>query len=367
MGESATVYFVRLGLTPFWAVWSLSLCGGNCLDWRSCEGKVLAGLRWSCGQLADHQLSPTVLGCCTSRLIIFMLRVSRPLLSSLSTRCYSTHLRFVTTNCHPFDDQTGLIDLNVDEPAILKNNFRDVPAVAKWFSASATSSSSLELDTRYLEQYGDSVVPLELTRISSDKITTFERFEAPLSLLLAHMTSQSDSSISLYLAQHSLADLPPALQADLPTPSILSLIGRGDIYASSLWMGRPPTRTPLHRDPNPNLFVQLAGQKVVRLMRPEVGRRVYEKVKMQIGSKAGRATMRGEEMMEGEEMEALERAVWDEESAYDDVGGVEARLDSGDGLYIPLGWWHAIHGVGSGANASVCISEGFVRLRADLC
>jgi hypothetical protein len=33
-------------------------------------------------------------------------------------------------------------------------------------------------------------------------------------------------------------------------------------------IGHPPTYTPLHRDPNPNIFVQLAGEKVVRLLAP---------------------------------------------------------------------------------------------------
>lgn len=114
-------------------------------------------------------------------------------------------------------------------------------------------------------------------------------------------------------------------------------------------MGRPPTRTPLHRDPNPNLFVQLAGHKVVRLMRPEVGRGVYERI-----ARGGRANMRGEEMMSGTEMAGLEHAVWEDEGE-GSVVGVEAELRSGDALYIPLGWWHAVRGVGTGANASVSL------------
>jgi ribosomal protein L16 Arg81 hydroxylase len=61
--------------------------------------------------------------------------------------------------------------------------------------------------------------------------------------------------------------------------------------------------------------------------------------------------MRGEEMMVGDEMQALEEAVWDgKEEA---VEGVEAQLSAGDGLYIPLAWWHAVRGIGTGANASV--------------
>ena len=114
-------------------------------------------------------------------------------------------------------------------------------------------------------------------------------------------------------------------------------------------MGRPPTQTPLHRDPNPNIFVQLAGKKVVRLMSPERGAKLYHRVK----GNAGSATMRGEEMMIGEERSKLEEAVWGLGEGYDDARGVEAQLENGDGLYIPLGWWHAVNGIGQGVNASV--------------
>lgn len=164
------------------------------------------------------------------------------------------------------------------------------------------------------------------------------------------MTGPSTPSLRMYLAQQSLTDLPAPLHADLPTPKLLTKLGRGDIYASSLWMGRPPTHTPLHRDPNPNLFLQLAGQKVVRLMKPQIGRGVYERARLRAGGGGG-ANMRGEEMMVGGEMQALEEAVW--EGTDDGVEGVEAQLSAGDGLYIPLGWWHAVRGIGTGANASV--------------
>lgn len=286
-----------------------------------------------------------------------MSRSALSLLTPSSQRFYSTEKRFITARNLKYDGRTSVEAFNANEPTIFRKSFEDIPAIRKWFTQSATHSSSHELNTLYLEQYGDAIVPLELTRTSSShsQTSTFERFEAPLSILISHMSRPGNPNTRLYLAQHSLADLPPALQSELPIPTLLAHLGRGDIYASSLWMGIPPTRTPLHRDPNPNLFIQLAGQKIVRLMRPELGRGVYERVRMEAGRGAGKASMRGEEMMEGSEMEGLERAVWDGEGDYDGEG-VEAELGSGDGLYIPLGWWHAVKGVGTGANASVGMS-----------
>ncbi|KAF1956114.1 Clavaminate synthase-like protein, partial [Byssothecium circinans] len=236
------------------------------------------------------------------------------------------------------------------EPIIFKDHFCDVPAISKWFIPSQTETGYHELNFPYLSNCGSTVVPLELTRFDATgkRTVSFERFEAPLSLLLSHMIS-SDTSLALYLAQCSLNDLPSQVQTDIPTPALINRLGRGDIYGSSLWMGRPPTRTPLHRDPNPNLFVQLAGRKVIRLMRPKQGTRLYERSR--VGQ--GHANMRGDEMMAGQEMERLESVVWGEDSSDNEsVGGVEATLDSGQALFIPRGWWHAVRGVGKGANAS---------------
>jgi hypothetical protein len=264
------------------------------------------------------------------------------------TRFYSTGRRFVTAKRLTHQHRDTAFDAN--EPAVWSNGFATMPAIAKWFTPSA------ELNTAYLDQHSDTLVTLELTRPAptAAEPATFDRFQAPLALLLAYMAAPEPPSARMYLAQHSLADLPTPLQADLPTPALVATLGRGDVYASSLWMGRPPTCTPLHRDPNPNLFVQLAGTKIVRLLRPELGRAVYERARAraQVG-RGGRANMRGEEMMVGGEMEALEDAIWGDCDGDMAAEGVEAHLDPGDGLYIPLGWWHAVRGVGAQANASV--------------
>lgn len=271
----------------------------------------------------------------------------------VGVRLISTSSRFRPATTVTVADDVARVARS-DEPVVFKGLCLDLPAIHKWFDPPANGSKPYKLNRPYLESFGSTSVPLELTRSAppgsdAGRQRTYEHLTAPLSLLIAHMTS-FDHSASLYLAQCPLCDLPIELQADLPVPPILALLGGKDIYNSSLWMGRAPTITPLHRDPNVNLFVQIAGTKVLRLIAPQAGRTLYNRTR----AGPGHAHMRGEEMMTGPEMNRLEEAVWqDDAGEYKDVCGVEARLESGDALKIPLGWWHAVHGVGESVNASV--------------
>ena len=209
------------------------------------------------------------------------------------------------------------------------------------------------------------MVPLEYISPSvndgTSTETLFQRGPAPLALFISWValatSPNADSSASasrLYLAQAPLSILPAPLQSDLPVPKLVVQAGKGDVYDSSLWLGVAPTYTPLHRDPNPNLFVQLAGTKVVRLLKPEAGDAVFESVKKTVGSDGGASkAFRGEEMMKGKEREMLERAVWSEGGGEFVNGGLEAELKAGDGIFIPQGWWHSIKGIGDGVTGSV--------------
>lgn len=254
-----------------------------------------------------------------------------------------------------------------ERPAILPRQFfRDLP-VERWFTTQ-NDTPRLRLNTEYLEQHGSNAfVPLELTQPSpspspsaaeSHTELTFRHFHAPLSLFLQWMqTAETNPQqpTRLYLAQCQLSDLPPVLRADFAIPELVAKAGRGDVYDTNVWIGHPPTYTPLHRDPNPNLFVQMAGEKAVRLISPDEGLGLFATVRRQLGRSGGReaAAIRGEEMMQGPERALLQRAVWDDDAGCEAKGGFEARLGPGDGLFIPKGWWHSIKGVGEGVTASV--------------
>jgi len=318
-------------------------------------------------------------------------------------RCfYSSFSRI--SNLLPVETITGQFnDVDVDEfrrkaflpekPLLIttNNDFPapsiSFPAAGKWFGlqwprdrdSPQNLQDSLVLSQSYLSSFSGTILPYELitdadphslqtlqnlqrpsdgggrtelalylSQIPDD--TTFHRFNAPFSLFLQACNPNSPSPIKrLYIAQAQITDLPKQLRDDLPTPTLVKEAGKGDIYDANVWLGIPPTYTPLHRDPNPNLFVQLASRKRVRLFRPDIGSAIFREVQQRIKQHAS-SNFRGNEMMEGPERTALEESTWGESAP---KHGFEVIVSPGDALFIPKGWWHSIKSMGSDVNASV--------------
>lgn len=300
--------------------------------------------------------------------------------SCSSTRCFSAS---TTSLYRPLE---CLQDARVDtfrqqcfvpeKPAVLPpSHFHDLPALKNWFhQLDNTKRRGTRLNVEYLQSHAaDAFVPLELTETASDdhesttvpshqnapKIVSFRKLHAPLTLFLEwmRMAQTSPQSTRLYLAQCQLLDLPPILRQDFPTPAIVAQAGKGDVYDTNVWIGHPPTYTPLHRDPNPNLFVQLAGRKIVRLLPPADGQAVFSAIRRQLGKSGSKdaAAFRGEEMMQGQEAALLDKMIWQVQTPPEpeSVTGYEAYLGAGDAVFIPKGWWHSIRGVGDDVTASV--------------
>lgn len=329
-----------------------------------------------CGFARSSYLPFTNLVLCGTRRL-FRYRVaertcSTPTIDSSSNRCFACSASLETCQDVPtlpsWDLRTFCERAFVPKiPALLPQDVSNqIPAAQSWLETKGKEQPSRRLRYDYLRSYEDAIVPLELTRKDQAGIQIFERFQAPLKLFLDWMQNQAGnhpqdlaaSSPRLYLAQCQISDLPGPLQADLTTPDLVLKAGRGDVYDANIWIGTPPTYTPLHRDPNPNFFLQLSGTKIVRLFPPALGRDIFGIVQEKLG-KNGSAAFRGEEMMQGEERELLEREVWEDERAPFKLvlgfqaDGYEATVKEGNALFIPLGWWHSIKSIGTDTTASV--------------
>ncbi|MCJ1243717.1 hypothetical protein MMC30_000914 [Trapelia coarctata] len=246
-------------------------------------------------------------------------------------------------------------------PALLpKGSFTGLPAVSKWFQPAAGRQEIYDLNHDYLRPFGSATVPLELTTS-----TDFVRSEAPLALFLEWIRRASAPSRSshtqerFYLAQASLDDLPQQLREDFPVPPLVTSAGRGDVYAVNLWIGLSPTYTPLHSDPNPNLFVQLVGTKKIRLLDPIAGQRTFANVQARLGG-LERVSEKylGPELMQGVGKDLHKAQIWSDPIPLVDGEVIyEAHLEGGDALFIPNGWWHSIKGTGEGVTASVSLTR----------
>lgn len=258
-----------------------------------------------------------------------------------------------------------------------------LPAASRWFSP-GTSHEDSSVFSPHMDEFMEWPFPFELISAASagtpavvafrdwlskspdftDQILagilqaatldldsrSFFQLHAPLKLLAKALEFNQElrknnlPPLLLYIAQSSLSDLPDPLRNDLPVPQLVREAGKGDVYNSSVWLGTEPTYTPLHRDPNPNLFSQLCSQKVVRLLPPELGDRVFFEVQVQLRQQSS-SRIRTAEMMEGAERAVLHEAIWENEKLDDKLQ--EAELDVGDALFIPNGWWHSVKSVGS--------------------
>ena len=251
-------------------------------------------------------------------------------------------------------------------PIVLpKGHFHDFPAISRWFLISENDPHAVALHHEYLEQFGDVIVAQEYSCLSkpfgqlANSGSLFRRQELPLSNFLRWAKEGSmHERFRIYLAQTSISALPSKMREDLPAPNLVTQAGRGDVYDSSIWMGIPPTYTPLHYDPNPNILVQIAGHKTVRLLPPDIGHGVFEEVQRSLG-KMSSAKFRGEEMMIGEEGRLTEDLIWAAKHYDSNLAsfGFEAHLAQGDGIFIPKGWWHSVKGFGRGITASVRVEH----------
>ncbi|RGP61830.1 lysine-specific demethylase 8 [Fusarium longipes] len=237
------------------------------------------------------------------------------------------------------------------------------------YASTDAQKESVALFRDYLEkeQTQDKTITRSWDSCFTDSINDQEFFQlyAPLHLFTKVLDFNNDvrkkglQGISIYIAQCSIADLPQALQEDIPTPGIVKYAGKGDIYGSSIWLGIVPTYTPLHRDPNPNIFCQLSGTKVVRLMAPKAGDWLFGQIQAGL-RRSGNSRIRTDEMMQGEERQKLYQAVWETDpNSPVPPGTYEAILNPGDAMFIPTHYWHSVKSVGESGDLNASVNWWF--------
>jgi lysine-specific demethylase 8 len=228
---------------------------------------------------------------------------------------------------------------------------------------------------------GRRLVPIEMGRSYVDEgwgqeLTTFRQFIS--SFCDASPTSEQGSRASpsstapskkdlAYLAQHPLLHQIPSLRADIAIPDLCYTTPPPDPFHKgppaeevdepklNAWFGPAGTITPLHTDPYHNLLVQVVGRKYVRLYPPWEGKRMRP-----------RGREGGVDMSNTSEWDVGVEEGWDqrptgndaaagldgaaeghgdgegERTAFKDIPYVDCILESGDTLYIPVGWWHYV-------------------------
>jgi hypothetical protein len=197
---------------------------------------------------------------------------------------------------------------------------------------------------------GRRLVPVELGRSYTDdgwgqRIITFKEF------MNMYLSNSGEGEIG-YLAQHDLFAQIPSLRNDISIPDFcfssppppskdLSLAiqktPRLEEPLINAWFGPQGTISPLHTDPYHNILCQVVGKKYVRLYPPHQSIRLYP-----------RGTEDGVDMsntsrvpIELVEMQ-LEDDLDGEFGLFGEASYVEAVLNEGDSLYIPVGWWHYV-------------------------
>ena len=197
---------------------------------------------------------------------------------------------------------------------------------------------------------GTRLVPVELGRSYTDadwgqKIMTFNQF------LDDYILNDNPPTIG-YLAQHRLFKQIPYFRGDFAIPDFCyttppppqpgtPLHGKGLTQTGDptavVWFGPAGTISPLHTDPYHNILCQVVGKKYVRLYPPQCTESLYPR-----GVETGGVDMSNTSSVPYEMVEMDIGEHDDEFPLFRGAEYVEAILEEGDSLYIPIGWWHYV-------------------------
>ncbi|KAL5220445.1 hypothetical protein ABZP36_025158 [Zizania latifolia] len=210
-----------------------------------------------------------------------------------------------------------------ESPVILCGCIDHWPARTKW------------KDIRYLERIaGDRTVPVEVGKnyVCSEwkqELITFSQF-------LERMWSPDCSANLTYLAQHQLFDQIKELREDIMVPEYCNA-GGGELQTLNAWFGPHGTVTPLHHDPQHNLFAQVLGRKYFRLYPASISNDLYPHT---------------ESMLSNTSQVDLDNIDMNEFPRTLDTEFMDGILEEGDLLYIPPKWWHYVRSLSTSFSVS---------------
>lgn len=140
--------------------------------------------------------------------------------------------------------------------------------------------------------------------------------------------SNSNSQPFIYLAQHDLNEV-RTLRNDVVVPTICST-GKGTIYRNNIWWCGPlGSKSPCHYDPFQNILCQVIGEKTVLLLPPTESGNLYPA----IGTLQPNTSLIDFDNPNPTKFPSISNI----RNCY------EAVLAAGDGLFVPLKWWHYCH------------------------
>jgi hypothetical protein len=204
------------------------------------------------------------------------------------------------------------------QPIVIKNLGYNWPAIhdpkRKWESF------------QYLiKKSGQSMVPVEVGGDYMNQDTIFQKVKFSEALHKLHATKRH-SSPHYYLAQHHLLSMNNLID-DVLIPEICHINSGSSAHSSNLWIGSSSSSSPCHHDPYENILVQIFGQKSITLFSPDQTSSLYPAPLPQRNT--SQINFNSLDDREHERFPLLKT-----------VSGYHAILSPGDGLYIPLHWWH---------------------------
>uniref|UniRef100_A0A1I7SZY9 JmjC domain-containing protein n=2 Tax=Caenorhabditis tropicalis TaxID=1561998 RepID=A0A1I7SZY9_9PELO len=231
---------------------------------------------------------------------------------------------FPIEECHDDDEccfERIVSAVNNETPILIRKHASNMPAVQKWtfpFLLQQLHSRTfpVEIGTKYSDEDW------------SQKMMTFRNFI---------LNSENEQ---LYLAQHRLFDQVPHLKHDVCIPDVCFGESTNDENVDmNMWIGPSNTVSPLHTDPRKNMFVQIHGTKLFRMVSPNDTESVYP----------------FDGMLSNTSQVDVDNPDLSEFPNFSKVRVLDAVVNAGDALFIPEKWWHFVRS----ATPSISISFWF--------